>query len=377
MKKILNKKIVISLLLTVFCCFISSGQALALDMTQENTKNIKQTIGKYFDNNFKLLEGNKDVNYDDIINNSNFKKVVDLRTQFALTLNNKLNRNVESIVYNIDYNSININNNECIVNLHLDTKKEYTKNSQKIVDTDDQNHILLLKKFNNRWFIESDAFDPLINLDESIVKNSNYIKNEINTLKDAIQDIDNRVKAINSLKNISTREKRSAQHYDRSAAARYAETYAHSRNPRYPNFDGNGGDCTNFVSQCLANANIPSSNSGEWYCRKNSSGGWNYGVNWIRVNGLHKYLTENGLASSNVYSKNSLSSLSSKAKVGDVLQLRNKNNHIYYHSIIINQISNGDIYYCAHSGDVRTGSYRIKILENYTCDKVRLLHITY
>ena len=31
----------------------------------------------------------------------------------------------------------------------------------------------------------------------------------------------------------------------------YAQKWALSRNPAYYNFDDIGGDCTNFVSQCL------------------------------------------------------------------------------------------------------------------------------
>ncbi len=39
--------------------------------------------------------------------------------------------------------------------------------------------------------------------------------------------------------------------YDRDAAVAYARRWALSRNPRYYNFDKLGGDCTNFVSQCI------------------------------------------------------------------------------------------------------------------------------
>ncbi len=39
--------------------------------------------------------------------------------------------------------------------------------------------------------------------------------------------------------------------YDRNAAAEYAGYWAYRRNPRYDPFDEIGGDCTNFVSQCL------------------------------------------------------------------------------------------------------------------------------
>ena len=39
--------------------------------------------------------------------------------------------------------------------------------------------------------------------------------------------------------------------YDRARAVAYARRWALERNPDYLNFDGLGGDCTNFVSQCL------------------------------------------------------------------------------------------------------------------------------
>ena len=39
--------------------------------------------------------------------------------------------------------------------------------------------------------------------------------------------------------------------YDRRAAVEYAHRWAFGRNPAYYNFDGLGGDCTNFASQCL------------------------------------------------------------------------------------------------------------------------------
>jgi len=39
--------------------------------------------------------------------------------------------------------------------------------------------------------------------------------------------------------------------YNRTAAICYAHKWAKDRNPKYGNFDGMGGDCTNFISQCL------------------------------------------------------------------------------------------------------------------------------
>jgi len=39
--------------------------------------------------------------------------------------------------------------------------------------------------------------------------------------------------------------------YNRRAAVEYAHRWAFDRNPRFYDYDGIGGDCTNFASQCL------------------------------------------------------------------------------------------------------------------------------
>ena len=39
--------------------------------------------------------------------------------------------------------------------------------------------------------------------------------------------------------------------YNREKAVAYAHRWAFGRNPRFYDFDGIGGDCTNFASQCI------------------------------------------------------------------------------------------------------------------------------
>ena len=77
--------------------------------------------------------------------------------------------------------------------------------------------------------------------------------------------------------------------YDRQNAINYAITWAKSRNPRYYNFDNIGGDCTNFVSQCLyAGCNVMN------YSKQN---GWFYidlhnrAPAWTGVEFLFDFLT--------------------------------------------------------------------------------------
>ena len=45
--------------------------------------------------------------------------------------------------------------------------------------------------------------------------------------------------------------------YNRELAVEYAREWAYLRNPAYYNFDSLGGDCTNFVSQCLIAGGMP------------------------------------------------------------------------------------------------------------------------
>ena len=39
--------------------------------------------------------------------------------------------------------------------------------------------------------------------------------------------------------------------YDRTKAITYAQNWALKSNPAFYHFGGKGGDCTNFISQCL------------------------------------------------------------------------------------------------------------------------------
>ncbi len=137
--------------------------------------------------------------------------------------------------------------------------------------------------------------------------------------------------------------------YDRRAAVRYALNWAFARNPRFYDFEDIGGDCTNFVSQCLyAGCGVMN------YSREN---GWYYinsndrAPSWTGVNFLRKFLlTNTGVA---VYAEEApLSEL----RRGDIIQLVNGEGR-FYHTVIISAILSpavpSNIFVCAHSADAR------------------------
>lgn len=63
---------------------------------------------------------------------------------------------------------------------------------------------------------------------------------------------------------------------DMNQAIAYADQWALSRNPLYEDFTGEGGNCANFVSQCMVAAGFPL--NGEWYMKyvKYDRGPWFY-----------------------------------------------------------------------------------------------------
>ena len=79
--------------------------------------------------------------------------------------------------------------------------------------------------------------------------------------------------------------------YDEAAAVAYARRWALLRNPAYLDFHGLGGDCTNFVSQCLyAGAGVMNRTPvyGWYYLTGN-----NRTASWTGVEYLYRFLTAN------------------------------------------------------------------------------------
>lgn len=88
------------------------------------------------------------------------------------------------------------------------------------------------------------------------------------------------------------------QQYNRDLAVQYAHTWAYDRNPKYYNYDKIGGDCTNFVSQCIyAGTGVMNYNSINGWYYKNAN---NKSPSWKRV--ILGYQTlHNALQKSSIY----------------------------------------------------------------------------
>ena len=119
--------------------------------------------------------------------------------------------------------------------------------------------------------------------------------------------------------------------YDRELAYNYAKRWANSFNPNYYNFSNLGGDCTNFVSQCIhaGGINMNYDKYGWYYVSINNRAPawtgvnefWNFG---IKNNGVGLKLTECNLR---------------ELEVGDIIQLYNGQK--YYHNLFVTSVENG------------------------------------
>ncbi len=150
--------------------------------------------------------------------------------------------------------------------------------------------------------------------------------------------------------------------YLRKDVIKYAREWAYKRNPIYYNYDNLGGDCTNFISQCIfAGSKIMNYKPtfGWYYINAN-----NKSPSWTGVEYLYNYLTRKS-------GTGPIGKLSTKEEVieGDIIQLSFGNNK-FEHSLVITEKKEKNIYVAAHTFDTFN-----KSLELYGYDSIRFIHI--
>ncbi|MGI5892683.1 MAG: amidase domain-containing protein [Bacillota bacterium] len=121
--------------------------------------------------------------------------------------------------------------------------------------------------------------------------------------------------------------------YNRKRAITYAHKWAYSRNARYYDFSNLGGDCTNFISQCLyAGCQVMNytPNVGWFYNSPNSRS-----ASWTGVPYLYNFLISNKGAGPYGHQ-----APLEESRPGDIIQL-SFDGHVYSHSLFI--VSTADI----------------------------------
>ena len=154
--------------------------------------------------------------------------------------------------------------------------------------------------------------------------------------------------------------------YDRQLAINYAKNWWDTRNLAFYNFDKLGGDCTNFVSQCLVFGKIEMDVSPlGWYY---------YSLNkrapaFTGVEQLFNYSVSNN---KNVGVRCKLTTID-QLEIGDIIQLCQRK-PVFNHCVLITKIdgtpSLETIFVTCHTNDVYN-----KRLSDYFYTKIRFLKI--
>lgn len=150
--------------------------------------------------------------------------------------------------------------------------------------------------------------------------------------------------------------------YDRNRAADYAEKWAFARNPLFFDFVGIGGDCTNFVSQCLY--------AGCCAMNLTDTFGWYYispserAPAWTGVQFLYNFLTSNDGAGP--YGEEVKAG---ELELGDVIQLGRRDG-TYYHTLLVTGFERKGYLVSAHSDDAYN-----RRLSSYSYQRIRYIHI--
>ena len=149
--------------------------------------------------------------------------------------------------------------------------------------------------------------------------------------------------------------------YNRDAAVAYARKWALGRNPEYYNFDSVGGDCTNFVSQCIyaGSQTMNYTPVFGWYYRSS----YDRTASWSGVEYLYNFLVNNSGIGPYAHTVRQR-----EVKPGDIIQLGTETGG-FSHSLIVTAAA-PMILGAAHTYDALD-----RPLSSYIYETARFLHI--
>lgn len=158
--------------------------------------------------------------------------------------------------------------------------------------------------------------------------------------------------------------------YRRDRAVTYARRWALDRNPLFTDFSGQGGNCTNFVSQCVLAGS----------CKMNYTPdfGWYYispeerAPAWSGVDYFYRFLTGDPMfeARNGGIGPFAVEVPREAITEGDVIQIAAEGEE-WSHTVLVSKVQeDGEILVCAHSIDSLD-----RPLSTYEYESIRYLHL--
>ena len=332
---------------------------------------IRQLLIKYF----KLQQKNNFENFQSFsnkyINNDKLVEEINLMNNFK----NNWRKKIGSILTKESFKII-----EIYVNKYSDYTKVFVKVNHSFIlenapslhtSSEILNFIFILTKKKYTWIITDiinkeyfpSMYRTVSEKDKYTIEdntNNYYYDYKINYWKIKSMNIENLKKQYDktcSMYRSNYIDRSYPMKYNYKEAINYARKYAINYNSEYKHFDNAGGDCTNFVCQCIHAGGI------------NTTSTWKpYSNSWIRVNELYYYLTRKGIGVDDTSSKT--------YNTGSIIQFYTNTKNYFSHSgLITASLPNGDYLYCCHSYDKL--DFPLSEVYPFYFDRIRVIKIMY
>ncbi|SHE96951.1 amidase domain-containing protein [Clostridium fallax] len=330
---------------------------------------MESIIKDYFNWYYKnlKLQNESSIELERLVYNSNIIKFKMSKLRFMVKWFKKLDEEIKDYKIYIKIKEITFKEDTIYVDLFYGDDLVLKKSENVTQKLRNQFHKIILKNINNNLFIIDDYYNDHLADEFFMVNDDNinrdFIKENINKkIHIKTLEFNNNLKRLDKLakeyeenlkksssKNLNKKNIRNNFNYDGNEAKNYAVKYSLDYNPFYSDYNGKGGDCTNFVSQCIKAGGIPTDYV--WFKDSNA---------WIRVRELRYWLINKGYCRELKWQE--------KSKEGDLVQLEN-NYGIIYHSLIITYKSyDNQLFVSSHSGD-----YYNRALETYITSRRYLI----
>lgn len=125
--------------------------------------------------------------------------------------------------------------------------------------------------------------------------------------------------------------------YNRMAAVKYARMWALNRNPKFKDYEDWGGNCTNYISQCVNAGGVPMDSYGdnimkEWYWYSDTK----RTPTWTGAQPFFEYLTGNNKDNTDNFGVYAQVANYDELELGDIIQLVEDDKA--YHTMIITRV---------------------------------------
>lgn len=298
--KIKNSFIFIFLFLIIF-----SLSSPALASTNNSDENIKTFINNLFETKNNIALNGDILNFKDRynLNCGDGKWAFEHEVKRAKYLRDwALERGI--IIKSIEsyplFKSININKSSASV--RVDESIKFTYSYLNDSDNCENNfgvtlfHTINLKPLNDSFIVCKDYY---LDCFEDGLKNYSVDYSETK-IADTKTQVYNFVTFTPTINNPSSK-----LNYNRTKAAEYADNYCgvtwatgkekNKYNTKYKNFTGIGGNCTNFVSQCLGDKEGGGlKHDGSWYCVYKNFTGAEVSASWCNADAFKNYILYSG-----------------------------------------------------------------------------------